>query len=164
MKRLIVLIALAGSLSCTAKDELAISGVRSLAWLEGTWISQDSNGTFIEEWKDAGAMLTGQGRIVRGTDTTQMERLSIVADTAGLVYIVDLPNREVRFLSHGQTATKAYKNLSYSESTVATFVNDTNSFPREITYRKQNSDSLYITLTGSEAGKPVEMTFKMKKQ
>jgi hypothetical protein len=164
MQKLLLLMFVMVFIGCGIKDELAVSGVKSLAWLEGTWVSKDSNGSFIEEWTDAGAMLTGQGKIVRGTDTTQMERLSIVADTAGLVYIVDLPNREVRFLSHGQTATKAYKNLSYSESTVATFVNDTNSFPREITYRKQNSDSLYITLTGSEAGKPVEMTFRMKKQ
>jgi hypothetical protein len=128
MQKLLLLMFVMVFIGCGIKDELAVSGVKSLAWLEGTWkslawlegtwVSKDSNGSFIEEWTDAGAMLTGQGKIVRGTDTTQMERLSIVADTAGLVYIVDLPNREVRFLSHGQTATKAYKNLSYSESTV----------------------------------------------
>jgi hypothetical protein len=151
--------------SCSAKEELPQSGVRSLSWLEGRWVASDSDGSFIEEWHDAGTMLTGRGMTINAQDTSHMEQLTIVMDTSGLIsYIVDLPNgRTVRFLSRGMTATETYRNLSYSQSTIVTFANDTNSFPREITYRKQNSDSLYITLTGSEAGKPMETTLKMKK-
>jgi hypothetical protein len=163
MKRLIILFALVFVVGCTAKDELAQPGVKSLAWLVGTWISQDENGQFLEQWQSAGILMTGQGKMIRGTDTSAMERLTIASDTNGIAYIVDFPDREIRFLSRGMTATSAYKNLHHTESTIVTFVNDTNDFPREITYRKQNADSLYITLVGSEAGKPMEMVFKMKK-
>jgi hypothetical protein len=163
MKRLIILLALAGSVGCTAKDELVQTGVKSLSWLEGRWISQDENGQFIEEWQDAGIMLTGQGKVVRNGDTTNVERLTIVSDTNGIAYIVDFPDREVRFHSRKQSSSTTFKNLRYTETSLVTFTSDTNDFPREITYRKQNSDSLYITLSGSEAGKPMEMVFKMKK-
>ena len=163
MYKLKLLVAILIFSGCSNHDEPAQSGVKSLSWLEGTWVAEDSTGQFVEEWHNAGLIMTGHGKMIRGNDTTQMERLSIVSDTSRIYYIVDFPNREVRFASRSQTMTKAYKNLKYNESTIITFVNDTNDFPREIVYRKQNSDSLYITLTGTEAGKPMEMTLKMKK-
>jgi hypothetical protein len=163
MKRLIILFALVFVVGCTAKDELAQTGVKSLSWLEGRWMAEDENGKFIEEWQNAGLLLTGQGKMIHGMDTTNMERLTIASDTNGLAYIVDLPDREVRFHSRKQSSSATFKHLRYTETSLVTFASDTNDFPREITYRKQNADSLYITLTGSEAGKPMEMIFKMKK-
>jgi hypothetical protein len=148
---------------CAANEELPQTGIKSVSWLAGRWMSQDSMGQFIEEWRDMGDHMLGQGRIVTGTDTINMEQLRIVNDSTGLVYIVTLGSREIRFNSQGQTETEAYKNMSYNESVSITFKSDTNDFPREINYRKQNSDSLYIRLTGTEAGKPMDMMFKMKK-
>jgi len=137
--------------------------VKSVAWLAGKWMSQDSMGQFIEEWREMDDHMLGQGRIVTGTDTINMEQLRIVSDSSGLAYIVTLGSRQIRFESVGQTESKAYKNMSYNESVSITFKSDTNDFPREINYRKQNNDSLYIRLTGTEEGKPMDMTFRMKK-
>ncbi|HET6511746.1 MAG TPA: DUF6265 family protein [Candidatus Kapabacteria bacterium] len=137
--------------------------IETIAWLEGRWISSDGQGQFIEEWSRSGGEMKGQGKMVKGQDTTNMERLRILFDST-LRYVVNFPNREVQFYLKTTTHTESRQGFSYDESLALTFVNDTNDFPSQITYRRQNSDSLYITLTGQEAGKPMDMTFRMKKQ
>lgn len=149
--------------SCAAKEEIHLAGIESLAWLEGKWISEDENGTFIEEWQKAGASLSGQGTMITGSDTSQMEKLRIVQDGEKLSYVVNFPNREVEFVLRSQSTSESYKNFNYDYGFSATFINDTNDFPSQITYRRQENDSLYITLTGREAAKQMSMTFRMKR-
>lgn len=140
------------------------SGIKSVAWLEGQWASEDSSGKFVEHWMMHGDKMHGQGYMIGNrNDTMMMEKLSIVLDSSGLNYIVRFPHRTVTFVSREQSTTEEYKMFDYSESASITFINDTNDFPREIIYRKQDDDSLYVTLKGSEAGKPMEQVLKMKK-
>ncbi len=101
--------------------------------------------------------------MVTGTDTANMEQLSILKYNDGLEYVVTFPNREVRFVMTSQTYKEEFKHLQYNEGYLVKFVNDKNDFPREIVYDRPHNDSLYITLTGDEAGKSTSITFKMKR-
>lgn len=163
MRRVQILIALLMLSSCAAKDELPQTGVKSLTWLSGTWMSDSDSEDFLEEWREDGPVLRGQGRVIKGSDTSNMERLTILQDDKGLAYIVKLPEREVRFGLKSQTVKEEFGHLQDNQSYIVTFVNDTNDFPRQIVYDRPHDDSLYITLTGDEGSRSVSMTFKMKR-
>lgn len=163
MRLILTLVTLVFLSACAAKDNLPHSGVKSMAWLVGTWMAEADTEQFVEEWREEGDLLEGQGRIIRGSDTIDMERLTIHKHNDGLMYVVNLPQRQVQFSLRSQTYSESYKHFLYDETYIATFVNDTNDFPREIRYSRPVDDSLYITLTGDQAGTSTSMTFKMKR-
>jgi hypothetical protein len=163
MRRILALAGLAATIGCGDKQEVDHQSIKSISWLEGRWASEDTSGGFIEHWMIHGDKMHGQGAMVRGTDTMMSEKLTIVQDSTGLKYVVKFPEREITFASTKRMSSQAYKSFKYSEVEEITFTNDTNDFPREIIYRRQDDDSLYITLRGSAAGRPMEQVLRMKR-
>ena len=163
MKKILAVICLSALTGCADQKMVEEGGIKSVSWLEGKWASHDGSGGFVEHWSMHGDKMYGQGAMINGTDTMMTEKLTIVHDSTGLAYVVKFPNREITFRSKGQTASTEYAHLKVENYNEITFANDTNDFPKEIIYRKQNADSLYITLRGTNAGKPMEQVLRMRR-
>lgn len=162
--RILALIGTFALAACAGSEQVELD---EMAWLEGTWSQQEGSESFIERWskpRRPGSLLTGQGMFVREGDTNRMERLDLKRRGDSLIYVVTFPDRTVEFARTGTTETHTLENMRYGSSEFVTFVNSSNDFPNEITYRRQNDDSLYITLRGKENGRETEFVFRMRKE
>lgn len=127
----------------TERGELDRPVLGSLAWLSGTWVSEDATGPrTIEHWlvPDGGSML-GVNRSVVDGRTVFFEYLRIEAEEDGIVYLASPRGRDppTRF-----TATE-------SGPQWIAFENPEHDFPQRIEYRREDA-RLTMTISGIEQG------------
>jgi hypothetical protein len=133
----------------TADDPLA-----SLAWLAGTWESDDPEGPrTVEHWlaPEAGTML-GVNRTAEGGRTVFFEYLRIEAQAEGLAYLASPGGKDppTRF---GVVDTRpgfvAFENLAHD-------------FPQRIEYRLEG-DRLRMQISGTQGGAAKAHAWSMRR-
>lgn len=123
-----------------------------LSWLEGTWTRTNAkpgrSGT--ERWiKGNGKELVGWGVSMKGTDTSFVEKLKIVAQSGAIYYVSDVPEnpKPVNF------------RITSIDETGFVCENQTHDFPKKISYRR---DGNKVTAVISGDGKEIEYLFERR--
>lgn len=138
-----------------------------LAWLAGSWRSDDGGETFDETWlPPLGDAMVAVSRAVEGGKTKLVELSVIEATAAGIV---------LRIRHFGPALTPWKKEAGAAESwplatvegTEAAFTEPTRSFPRTVRYRREagkdgKPDVLLARLEG-EGGPPGGLSFRFER-
>ena len=123
-------------------------------WFLANWENKTPEGTFSEEWKvDNDSLLLGKSFFIKENDTLFSETVRLVQRESDLFYIVTVPNQN-------EEKPVAFK-LTSSTSDYLVFENPEHDFPKKITYKLVNKDSLYAEISGD--GKSQGFPFKKKK-
>lgn len=133
----------------------AVSGLEQLAWLAGSWLSENDRSVSEEQWmKPRAGTMIGMNRTIakppdaRASDGKASERtvffefLRIEQNKDGIVYLASPKGR--------QPATP-FKMKEVGEHSVV-FENPEHDFPRRITYRLEG-DIMHARVEGTQGGK-----------
>ncbi len=138
MKKLIVALLLLGFISCGSEKEQETDTdlKKQFGWLTGTWEMQDSTRLIRETWESPrDHHMEAHTSIVNDSATVPIENLRLFHDGKDFIY-------EVRLFSHQEQEPVPFViNLRDSHSFQA--INMANDFPKRITYRLIQPDSLY---------------------
>lgn len=131
--------------------------IKTLSWMEGSWISSSPQGRAIEIWSvQNDSLYSGKSFFVAGTDTVSSETITIQQEGKQLYYIPVVKNQNggkpVRFT------------LKSSENEEWVFENLQHDFPTRISYRRIGKDSLLAEISGMQNGREEKMQFAMKRQ
>lgn len=137
------------SLTPDPNDPLA-----SLAWLAGTWVSDDSESPHtVEHWlvPEGGSML-GVNRAAQGGRTVFFEYLRIEAQPEGIAYLAS---------PRGKAPPTRFAAVASSSGFIA-FENLEHDFPQRIEYRREG-DRLHMQVSGMVDGATKAETWSMRR-
>jgi hypothetical protein len=139
------LIGAAAAQTSTVKNDF-----KKLKWIVGSWKAIDSKPgiTTREQWTSSTAgKLTGSSFSLKGTDTLEIEHLTIIIDGDNIFYVADLP---------GNSASVKFKMTAINEHG---FVceNPDHDFPKMIAYKLEGG-RLRATISGN--GKSIGYLFE----
>lgn len=141
------------SFSCEQKSK-TYAELEKANWFLGKWENKTPEGTFSEEWKtENDSVLIGESYFINGKDTLFAETVRLEQLENDLFYIVSVPNQN-------EEKPVAFK-LTSSTSDYLVFENPEHDFPKKITYKLVNKDSLYAEISGD--GKKQGFPFKKVK-
>ena len=150
--------------AATAQEKPAKAKVDDLAWLAGTWRSEDDHGLFEEHWlPPASGGMAGVFRAVTGGKHSLYEVLAIETGADGV---------PVMLLRHFGAGLEPWKSeagktpswpLSESGKGKAVFTNPETEFPRSISYALDGKDEVQVTLEAGPNSKKGTMEFRLKR-
>lgn len=141
------LVALAGAVSLAATAPAR--RVDDLAWLGGTWSTEDGSGWTEERWAPPrGGVMLGTSLTGRGGAAGFHEFMRIAADGGGIAF----------FASPGGKAPVRFAMVSSGTRQVA-FENPANDYPVRIEYRR-DGDRLTATISGPGGADPRTWRFR----
>lgn len=110
--------------------------------LIGRWENQTSDGVFSETWiKENDSLFLAESYFINEKDTLFSETIRLEAQANDLFLIVTVPNQN-------EEKPVAFK-LTSSSSGYFVFENPEHDFPKKITYRLINQDSLFAEISGN---------------
>ncbi len=150
-----ILIALIfSSVKSQTSNQATYSTVDHLKWLEGTWTRTNSKAgqSGLEIWKKMSSTeLSGRGIAMRGSDTTFVEKLSIIVLDGNLFYVADVPENQ----------KPVFFRLTELKQNSFTCENPEHDFPKKIAYSLKGN-KLHAIISGD--GKPIEFFFEKSNQ
>ena len=136
--------------SCEQKSA-TYAELEKASWFLGRWENKTTEGTFSEEWKkENDSLLLGKSFFIKENDTLFSETVRLEQQKNDLFYIVSVPNQN-------EEKPVEFK-LTSSTSDYLVFENPEHDFPKKITYKLVNKDSLYAEISGD--GKSQGFPFK----
>jgi hypothetical protein len=156
----IVVLALPLGMLALAEEEPTVSTPDDLAWMAGTWRSEEGPMHFEEHWTAPwGGGLYAVSRGLSDGETTLVELSEITTTDAGLVLR----------LRHFQPGLKPWESekdgplewqLEELAENRAVFVDEAQDFPKRVIYERK-ADVLHAILEGERDGAPVRMAFEL---
>lgn len=126
-------------------------GIEAVAWLQGTWFSNDSSEIVEEQWlKPRGGMMLGVNRTVPKTGKPAFEFMRIAETPEGLTF----------FASPAGKPATPFQAVELEDKQVV-FENPKNEFPRRIRYRR-DGETLQASIEGVLQGKTMKMEWKWR--
>lgn len=145
MKNFITLVLIFSGLNLLAQNSIS-----QIQWLAGTWTRTNAKPgrTGFEIWtKKSDTEITGRGINMRGTDTTFVEKLKIVAKDGKLFYVADVPENK----------GEVWFDITLASEKSIVCENPKHDFPKKIVYELDGSN-LKATISGD--GKSIDYFFK----
>jgi hypothetical protein len=126
----------------------------SLAWLAGTWVSDDPEGpSTVEHWlAPAGGSMLGVGRTVHDGRTVAFELLRIEAAPEGVAYLAS---------PQGKDPPTRFTAADSGQGFIA-FENPEHDFPQRIEYRREG-DRLKMRISGVVGGAAKAHAWSMRR-
>ena len=151
--------------AATAQEKAAKGAkVDDLAWLAGTWRSEDDHGLFEEHWlPPASGGMAGVFRAVTGGKHSLYEVLAIETGADGV---------PVMLLRHFGAGLEPWKSeagktpswpLAESGKGKAVFTNPETEFPQTISYEMEGKDAVKVRLVPGPGAKKGPMEFQLKR-
>lgn len=130
-------------LTCfSCQQKTTFTQLEKANWLLGQWENKTPEGTFSEEWKtENDSLLLGKSHFIKEKDTLFSETVRLEQRENDLFYIVSVPNQN-------EAKPVAFK-LTSSSADYLVFENPEHDFPKKITYKLVNKDSLYAEISGN---------------
>ena len=119
-----------------------MGSIESVVWLEGNWITDQSNSSSMltkEQWKLENQEMKGIGLVIQNGDTTLLENLSLKMINDTLSYVADVPENVEETIFK----LTSYKNDSWK------FENPKHNFPKSIGYIKKK-DGFEAIVSGGD--------------
>ena len=122
--------------------------------LEGTWVSSDRSGEFIERWSTKeDTLMEGISYMVLKGDTLFSEEMKLIIEHDSVYYCP---------LVTGENNGKAIRFKLTSKSAMKwVFENKKHDFPQQIIYQFKGNDSLIATVQGIEENRFRKLEFRM---
>jgi uncharacterized protein YciI len=143
--------------SGTIQRQTAVDTTKPLskfAWLSGCWQGANGSVTFKEHWMpDAGNMMLGMSRTMKGEKVISFESIRLELDASGVPVYIPTPagQKETRFTLLSEAAGKFV------------FENKTHDFPQRIIYQNNVDGSLSARIEGESGGKVRAVDFPMRR-
>jgi hypothetical protein len=135
--------------TATYSQSKSVENLKKLDWLKGDWTRTDQKPgrSGYETWKSTGpTTMVGRGIMMKGADTTFIEKIRIEVKDGKIFYVADVPenNGEVWF--------------EFTALTDKSFVceNPKHDFPKKISY-EVDGKNLKATISGD--GKAIDYLF-----
>lgn len=130
--------------------------INQFEWLVGSWENQLADGRYSEVWKkESDTILRGGSFYMNTHDTLFAESIKLVKRKNDFYYIVTVTYENQSFPKKENPV--AFK-LTSSTTDFLVFENPKHDFPKKITYKLVNKDSLYAEISGD--GKSQGFPFK----
>lgn len=130
--------------------------IHQFEWLLGSWENELPDGRFAEVWKkESDTSFTGGSFYMNTHDTLFAESIKLVKRKKDFYYIVTVTYENEAFPANENPI--AFK-LTNASSDYLVFENPKHDFPKKITYKLVNKDSIYAEISGN--GKSQEFPFK----
>ena len=152
----------AAAAAAPPEEKAAKTRVEDLAWLAGTWRSEDDHGLFEEHWlPPASGGMAGVFRAVTGGKTSLYEVLAIEAGSDGT---------PVMLLRHFGPGLEPWKSeagkapswpLAESGKGKAVFTNPEITFPRSLSYALEGKDTVVVRLDADPSSGKHPMEFRL---
>lgn len=130
--------------------------IKATSWLLGNWENKAVDGNLTENWNQVNdSTFQGQSYFIKEKDTIHSEAIVLQQKGALLIYTATVK---------GQNEDKpvAFKLTTSTEKQVV-FENLKHDYPQKISYTQITPDSLSVTISGMQQGKPSTERFSMKK-
>jgi len=140
--------------SCQQKAT-SYAALEKANWFLGKWENKTPEGTFSEEWKvENDSVYYGKSHYIVKNDTIFTETIKLIQSKNNVFYIVTTipPQNGVEPVSF---------KLTSSTTDYLVFENPEHDFPKKITYKLVNKDSMYAEISGD--GKSQGFPFKKVK-
>ncbi|MBC7773555.1 MAG: hypothetical protein H7210_13755 [Pyrinomonadaceae bacterium] len=141
--------------SSVARPGISDPSLAPVAFMAGSWISEDGGGVTDEHWSAAaGGTMMGTSRTVRGDRTLFYEFLRIESRADGVYYLA---------APLGRAPATPFKLTSSSRNAVA-FENINHDYPRRISYRLDEAGHLIARIEGIKNGGPASAQWQYTRQ
>ena len=151
--------------AASAQEKPAKAKVDDLAWLAGTWRSEDDHGLFEEHWlPPASGGMAGVFRAVTGGKHSLYEVLAIEtgADGTPVMLLRHFGAGLEPWKSEAAAKTPAWP-LAESGKGKAVFTNPEAEFPRTISYEMDGKDAVTVRLVPAPGAKKGPMEFRLER-
>ncbi|MDD5150833.1 MAG: DUF6265 family protein [Flavobacterium sp.] len=138
--------------SCLKSKE--VSKIVVADWLLGKWENNSKDGNLLETWeKTNDSIYDGKSYFIKGKDTLHFETIQLIQKGENLLYVSTI---------RGQNNDKpiTFKRNATIEKQLV-FENQKNDYPKKISYSLKNNDSLVITISGIQQGKPDSHSYSL---
>lgn len=128
----------------------------TLDFLVGEWSNITDSTAFYEHWeKMDDGFFSGKGFVMRGTDTTFIEELSILRVSDQWLY-------SARVYGQNSDAAVAFRLAEQTKDGIA-FENPTHDYPQRIAYERKSPYALEATISGVTDGASKSRVFAYKR-
>ncbi len=143
--------------SCNKKLEKSPQVIDKAAILLGNWEGKIEGGEMTESWiKRNDSVFEGTAMFIKGKDTLHFETSTLKQNMEDLIY-------SMKVVDQNNDLPISFR-LTSADSTSLVFENPAHDFPKKIAYKFIGKDSVSITLSGAEVGKPSTETYGLKKK
>lgn len=140
----LILFAFASTLflyACVESKHSKLKTVNQFSWLNGHWSMPTGDGTVTEEWKTINdSLMEGKSDFVKGDSVIPFETIRIFRRGVDFYY-------EAKAAGQNNEQPVEFKLSSFSDSGFVA-ENPDHDFPRRITYRLINKDSIHAFVDG----------------
>ncbi|SCY87619.1 DUF6265 family protein [Flavobacterium caeni] len=148
-----LMVALAAASCGKQKDEPAHQ-INKAEWFLGNWGHQTPQGDLSENWEKINdSTYHGASYFIKGKDTLFAESIVLSEVKGDLLYNVTVPGQ------NGDLPV-AFKMTSGTANQLV-FENPSHDYPKKITYRLVNQDSIVAEISGTQEGKAMSETFPL---
>lgn len=123
------------------KDQRKIPGISQFSWLNGSWSMAEKDDFVTEEWKTVhDSLMEGRSDFVKGDSVIPFETIKIFRRDTSFFY-------EPKAAGQNNEQPVEFKLSSFSDSGFVA-ENPVHDFPKRISYRLVNKDSIHAFVDG----------------
>jgi hypothetical protein len=153
---LIILLLALLSTGCSDGERTKQERVNRLSWLNGFWVMKEGDGMVTEEWKTVNdSLMEGKSDFIKGDSVIPFETIRLFRRDTSFFY-------EAKAAGQNNEQPVEFKLNSYSDSGFVA-ENPQHDFPKRITYRLINKDSIHAFVDGGYSMPEKRADFYYKK-
>jgi hypothetical protein len=131
-------------IQCKSKKKSSEKNVSQFNWLFGSWAMKETDGIVTEQWKPVNdSLMEGSSDFIKGDSTIPFEKIKLLRREENFYYAAQAAGQ-----NDGQPVE--FKLTSFSDTGFVA-ENPQHDFPKRITYRLVNQDSIHAFVDGGPA-------------
>ena len=131
-------------IQCKSEKKVAEKKVSQFSWLSGSWAMKDANGIITEQWKQVNdSLMEGSSDFIKGDSTIPFEIIKLFRRSDNFFY-------EAKAAGQNNEQPVEFRLTSFSDTGFVA-ENPQHDFPKRITYRLVNKDSIHAFVDGGPA-------------
>jgi hypothetical protein len=147
------------NIQCNSKNKEAVKTVKQFNWLNGSWMMKEKDGIVTEDWKHVNdSLMEGSSDFLKGDSTIPFEKIKLFRRSDDFYY-------EAKAAGQNNEQPVEFKLTAFSDTGFVA-ENPKHDFPKRITYRLVNKDSIHAFVDGGATGSDKRSDFyyfKLKK-
>jgi hypothetical protein len=129
------------NLQCDSKKKVAVKTVNQFNWLNGSWMMKEKDGIVTEDWKQVNdSLMEGSSDFIKGDSTIPFEKIKLFRRSDDFYY-------EAKAAGQNNEQPVEFKLTTFTDTGFVA-ENPKHDFPKRITYRMVNKDSIHAFVDG----------------
>lgn len=131
-------------IQCNTKKKENVKNVKQFNWLTGYWMMKEKDGIVTESWKQVNdSLMEGSSDFIKGDSIIPFEKIKLFRRRDNFYY-------EAKAAGQNNERPVEFKLTSFSDTGFVA-ENSQHDFPKRITYRLVNKDSIHAFVDGGPA-------------